>query len=101
MSSTTSGRPSASTSATAIEAPAFSQGNQSGTGLNGVCMGHRSGRGKVGESHRRTGTGGNSRTAASPNPTLRPRPARPVLQQHIELILPVGLVDQVVAGVVE
>jgi hypothetical protein len=25
----------------------------------------------------------------------------PVLQQHIELILPVGLVDQVVAGVVE
>jgi len=24
-----------------------------------------------------------------------------VLQQHIELILPVGLVDQVVAGVVE
>jgi len=27
--------------------------------------------------------------------------AVPVLQQHIELILPVGLVDQVVAGVVE
>jgi len=25
----------------------------------------------------------------------------PVLQQHIELILPFGLVDQVVAGVVE
>jgi hypothetical protein len=25
----------------------------------------------------------------------------PVLQQHIELIVPVGLVDQVVAGVVE
>jgi hypothetical protein len=25
----------------------------------------------------------------------------PVLQQHVELILPVGLVDQVVAGVVE
>jgi len=29
------------------------------------------------------------------------RDLRPVLQQHIELILPVGLVDQVVAGVVE
>src|SRR5690349_16588595 len=42
MSSTTSGRPSASTSATAIEAPAFSQGNQSGTGVKGVCIGNRS-----------------------------------------------------------
>jgi len=30
-----------------------------------------------------------------------PHEDRPVLQQHIELILPVGLVDQVVAGVVE
>ena len=42
MRSTTSGRPSASMSATAIEAPAFSQGNQSGTGVKGVCIGNRS-----------------------------------------------------------
>ena len=67
MRSTTSGRPSASTSATLIQGtPAFSQGNQLGTGVKGVCISNRSLEGGW-ASHRRT------RPGATP-PGLR-RPA--------------------------
>ena len=93
MSSTTSGRPSASTSATAIEAPAFSQGNQSGTGLNGVCMGHRSGPG--GRSGNPTAEPVRAATAERPLPTepdaaTAPGPPGPAVRLHLRLRLVSG-----------